>query len=96
MKIDRANTYISLGLAIVLVGAVAAGGFAWGQLDERVDQLEDDKAKVEAVEDQVQMIDKKQTKIIANQEAQKEAQEKFEHSLIKALDDINRKLDDIE
>ena len=94
MKIDRANTYISVGLAIVIVGAVAVGGFAWGQMDTRVEQLEQQQDEQGDVEQLVQQIDKRQTEIKTKQDERVKAQEKFEDSVTKALDRIIRKLDE--
>jgi len=89
--IDR-STVISLGLVIPLFAAALVGGVAWGQLDERVEQIEDKIEEQEITEKKLHEIDKTQGQILTQQQADAEARRKFEDSTTETLKEILQQL----
>lgn len=100
MKIDK-NTPISLGvvialasMAVALIGGAITGGVTYGQVDERLKNIEEEQSKRADDAAKLQEIDRQQGIIITKQEKSDEAQEKFENSVTRSLDRILRKLDE--
>ena len=89
--IDR-STFISLGLALSLLAAAVTGGIAWGQMDERVDQIEEKVDEQQTTENKLHEIDKRQGQILVQQKADAEARQKFEDSTTETLKEILQQL----
>lgn len=92
MKLND-NHYISMGLAVTLLGVAVTGGIAWGQMDEKITNIEEKQKEQSGVQKQIHEIDSNQRLLIFKQEQAKEDQDEFQDDTKKALEQIIRKLD---
>ena len=88
MKKLDANSYVSAGLAIALVSAVATGGITYGQVSEKIRNLEAGQGQIKDIEDDIEEIRSNLNRINTKQQILLDRQER-------ATDDINDKLDKI-